>query len=200
MEAAVSGAFFIYWRWIMKLNLKNIRLIKIFVVIFIMLLTFAAGCGNSWHEYSNANFKMKAQFPVKPSESSKMTNKMPFGNIDTYIIVTEKDGIKYEISYTEFPANFKGFVPFSKPEKILSDLTNMIIKVSLKANLIEKKDVTVDGVNGNEIKMELNDGKYGAGRIFFNDNRAYVVVVKTTKELIDSENVKKFVNSFGFIK
>ncbi len=126
----------------------------------------------SWKEFSSTAGRFKIQFPGAPAEK---TQPIEGGEIH---IVALRTFAEYSVMYADYP------VPVEGAEAARSVLDNGAkgAVASLNAELLELKEITLEGHPGRLLKAKLPDGKILRANMYLVGQRLYQVAITTPAE------------------
>src|SRR5262249_34301152 len=144
-----------------------------------------------WEKFTPKGAKAEISFPGKATEKSTAGG----GNL---VLSAMGGKAVYLMSYNDFPKEID-ITDKAAVKKILDNGRDGGLK-SLKGKLLTEKDVTLEvGKNkypGRAFDMESKAFGIYRTRIYLSKNKLYQVVVLGPKEFVDSEDAKKFLDSF----
>lgn len=160
------------------------------------ILALLAGCHakTEWQTFSPAGGNFSVEMPGAPADKSHTQNTANGAMTSHLFIYTAKDAA-YAVSYVDRPAPKDG----SDPEKWLDTVRDAEVAKSGGKLLAAATLKLGNGAPGREIQVTLTqgDGKHAMrDRLYLVDKRLYQVLVVVPQDQIDSDDTRKFLDSF----
>lgn len=156
-----------------------------------------------WKEFSSVPGKFSALFPKPAVLSVKPVKLSPKVEINLYIYSLTSSA-EYSVMYADYP------IPTDNPTvaKNILDFGAEGAVASLQSELLEKKEITLDGNPGRYLKEKLKSGEILRVKMILVGQRLYQVAITTPSETgAAEESIKlyqktadKFLDSFKLIK
>jgi hypothetical protein len=144
-----------------------------------------------WQAFSPADGAFTIQVPGKPHEFKKKIETAD-GPAELFIYEAPLGTAKFVVSYSEIP---KSKVIAGTEDKRLDNARDGAVKSS-KGKLKEEKSLLLDKNPGRELTIEV-DGKTAVVlRLYAVKNRLYQVGVFGSPDVVDPQDVQKFLTSF----
>lgn len=163
----------------------------------IFLLFISLGCTSEWSHYYSSEGEFSMDTPETPIEVIKFAD-MAIGPVTVYSTsYTEKQNqLAYAVNYYELSEDI-----IAKDDKtILALAASSFISFSGKnVNVLKKKDIIFDGINGIELELESSRGsRLVKGKVFYTHKKVYYVVMEKIGDKVITKADEKFLNSFKF--
>ena len=151
------------------------------------LLAVTAGCQKpiEWQNYTSKEGNYSAQMPGTPKSQSQQE-----AGLTVHADTVELSNGAYAVSYTDLP---KG-APFDLDGAVKGVVSGM------KGELVQSKEITLEGKPGREFTFKIPGKGAGAARLFVKDGRLYQLIVAGSNVDLSSDDVQKFFTSFKLEK
>jgi hypothetical protein len=126
----------------------------------------------NWMEFSSAPGRFSILFPDKPKESTE-----PMGEVDAHILSLQTFA-EYSVMYADYPEPIENA---AAAHNILDSGVQSAV-ASVNSELLETKDISLDGNPGKYLKERLPDGKVLRAKMLLVGQRIYQIAITTPEE------------------
>lgn len=155
-----------------------------------------------WKEFSSLDGRFSILFPGTPKDSAQTIEtpsaqfNLQIYNLDTFA--------KYSVMYADYP------IPVNDPEiaQRVLDYGAKNAVASIKSELLEIKEITLDGFPGRFLKEKLKSGEIMRVKMYLAGQRMYQIAITTPNEenavpetlKFYEEIANRFLDSFKIVK
>lgn len=165
-----------------------------YVVSMVVVAGLASlAAADEWKPYTSTAGRYSASFPGTPKE---VTQRMEteIGGIDATIASLESNNAFFAIAYNDYPREKMGNLT---PDQLLDNARKGAVD-KVKGKLVSEKKVTASGYPGRELQIEAPGGLHITEHVYLVKTRLYQILVVTPSAGANSDDVKKFLDSFKF--
>ncbi len=138
----------------------------------------------NWVEFTSAAGRFSILFPDKPKENTE-----PMGAVDAYT-VTLQTFAEYSVMCADYPEPIENAV-------VAHNILDSGVKSAVAADsqILETKEISLEGNPGKYLKERLPDGKILRAKIFLVGQRLYEIAITTPVESGEPVERVRFYNS-----
>ncbi|HLX60266.1 MAG TPA: hypothetical protein VKX17_03180 [Planctomycetota bacterium] len=166
--------------------------------ILVPLVLVAAAMALGAEEFKSEAGGFAILAPVELKEQTTSVDSVN-GKIDTHMFQGDKNGKRYVVGYTDYPADL---IKQEGADKLL-DLARDGAAKSLNGKVANESKIALDGNPGRELDLDAKqdnaDTKYKM-RLYMAGNRLYQIVIAAQAGKAAPEEVNDFLNSFKLNK
>ena len=167
---------------------------KRIVCLLLLALLLLSGCDEAekeWATFTSEDGGFSILFPGKPEEQIESVS-TAIGTIETEFFIVEQKDRAYSLNYADYP---KEIIAASDAGSML-DGAGMGAVSNVNGELLDEKEITLDGYPGREIRIEVKeDDIIIHARFYLVENRLYVVQAVSKSEA-STPDIDKFLDSF----
>ncbi len=167
---------------------------KRIVCLLLLALLLLSGCDEAekeWATFEPDDGAFSILFPGKPEEQTESVS-TAIGDIETQFFIAEQKDRAYSVNYADYP---REIIIVSDAEAML-DGAGMGAVSNVDGELLDEKEITLDGYPGREIEIEVKeDDIIVRARFYLVENRLYVVQA-VSKSKASAPDIDKFLDSF----
>lgn len=167
---------------------------KIKIIINIILLLSIASCvpQANWETYESSEGAFSVLVQGMP-ELDNTEIDIIFGSVTLYMYIWDKTDIVYMIAFADYPDEV---VSYSNPEDMLDAAKEGALE-NVQGEIISEKNIELKGYPGKEIVISAKvEEAIATVHLYMVRNRLYQVLVITTENDPQRDNVSKFLDSF----
>jgi hypothetical protein len=165
---------------------------KRIVFVLLLALVLLGGCGGTkgWATFESEDGRFSILFPGKPEEQTESVSTV-IGTIETEFFMVEQRDMAYSLNYADYPAE----VVTASDVGMMLDGARMGAVANVNGELLDEKEITLDGYPGREIKVEVEEDDIIVRACFYlAENRLYAIQAISKKSKASSEDIDKFLD------
>lgn len=182
--------------------------IKNYTNLTLVLITLIISTGymiaSDWFLIKNEDQGYQIEFPKEPKKSVQTVN-TEAGPVDMHINMLDlsakenDSNLIYLSSYAQYPDTLLHSENREQLKGFFKETIEGLIG-SIDGEMLNERDVKIDGYNGKEVKINFQDGMAIIRiRVYLVKNQVYMLQVVTKSENDSNESIARFMDSFDLL-